>query len=253
MNENSEDELPGPETLLEMSLIESHNLVIESSSSTLTEDNSDSSYKYDSSSRRIVNLQHLFLKFQEMNMHSPPTACTINDMTLIGETRKGLFSYFVFKCKVCNYEVKIPSEDRSDAYLDVTTAAVAATYEAGVGQSVLDTFLGVLNIPSVSSRTFAKRTSILNDVYPQVAENSMKEAAKLERELAVLEGRVCDDGTPWIYVTGDGAWCKRSYGTNYVSSGGIVSKNRCKWKIWINYFILALLFYPQLECVGKFL
>lgn len=161
---------------------------------------------------------------QKLNNHSPPTACTINDMMLIGEYCKGLQSTFIFKCKMCQYEGKIASEDQNETTLDITSAAVAGTYEGGIGQSVLNTFLGVLNIPTMSSRTFSKRSSTLNELYPKIAEDSMKEAARLERELALLEGRICNDGTPWIYVTGDGAWCKRSYGTNYVSSGGIVSK-----------------------------
>ena len=59
----------------------------------------------------------------------------------------------------------------------------------------------------------------------------MKKAAAAEAILAKLENRVSPDGVPWIYITADGAWCKRFYGTNYNSSGSIVSsciiKNFC--------------------------
>jgi len=127
---------------------------------------------------------------------------------------------------MCNQSFKISTDDSQAGSLDVTTAAVAATYETGLGQSALNTFLTVLSIPPLSNATFADRSSKMNDIFPLLAENSMKEAAALESALAVLEGRVSEDGVPWIYVTADGAWCKRSYGTNYNSSGGIVSRRK---------------------------
>lgn len=52
---------------------------------------------------------------------------------------------------------------------------------------------------------------------------SMKEAGREERELAIHNGDIDDDGVPFITVTVDGAWAKRSYGHNYNSLSGVVS------------------------------
>jgi hypothetical protein len=54
-----------------------------------------------------------------------------------------------------------------------------------------------------------------------IAEDSIIEAAKQKRALAV---KACDlevAGIPYISVIVDGAWCKRSYKTNYNASSGV--------------------------------
>ena len=53
--------------------------------------------------------------------------------------------------------------------------------------------------------------------------SSMKEAHDAEIRLAVKEGRVDDEGRPWITVVADGQWCKRCYRTKYDSLSGVVS------------------------------
>jgi len=53
----------------------------------------------------------------------------------------------------------------------------------------------------------------------------MKEAAKVEAELAIAEGEVDVDGTPLVAVVADGSWCNRSYRTMYNSPSGMVSNN----------------------------
>lgn len=164
-------------------------------------------------------------------MHAPQFGCGIQDMDMLHENRHGLISVYSFKCKVCNFVGNIKTDRPSEKTLDINMAAVAATYEIGLGQSTMDTFLSVVGVPSMSTKTFAARSKALNDIYPELAEKSMCEAAELEAIIAREEGRVSEDGIPWIYVTADGAWCKRSYGTNYSSSGGIVSMNFKKLNI----------------------
>lgn len=51
----------------------------------------------------------------------------------------------------------------------------------------------------------------------------MIDAGKEERDLAIQNGHVDDDGIPYITVVVDGAWSKRSYGHNYNALSGVVS------------------------------
>lgn len=75
-----------------------------------------------------------------------------------------------------------------------------------------------------------------------VAEEEMKLANAEEAELSRTAGRVCDDGIPSIDVVVDGAWCKRSYGNNYNSLGGVVSTIIQFMHCNINLFSLNLKF-----------
>lgn len=50
----------------------------------------------------------------------------------------------------------------------------------------------------------------------------MEVAGRKEKELAVENGQLCSDGTPWITVYVDGSWSKRSYGTNFNALSGMV-------------------------------
>ena len=145
-------------------------------------------------------------------------------MSITKESRRGLRSTYFFKCAMCSFQGKISTEDRSRQTVDINTAYVAASYETGIGPTVASTLFAVMDIPSPSNATFAKISQKFNKLWPEIAEESMKNAGKAEAKLARFENRVLGEGTPYIYVTADGCWCKRSYGTNYSSSGGFVSR-----------------------------
>lgn len=49
----------------------------------------------------------------------------------------------------------------------------------------------------------------------------MIEAGKEEKRLAIEQGDIDTDGTPYITVITDGSWGKRSYGTNFNSISGV--------------------------------
>jgi hypothetical protein len=50
----------------------------------------------------------------------------------------------------------------------------------------------------------------------------MEQAAQEERDYAIENGRVDEDGTPLCTVVADGMWSKRSYKTKYNALSGTV-------------------------------
>jgi len=88
---------------------------------------------------------------------------------------------------MCKYEGKISSEDPDFAELDITTASIAAAYEAGMGPTLMNTVLSVMDVLPVTNSTFTKTSAKLNEAYPVIAEECMKQAAELEISLAKLE------------------------------------------------------------------
>ncbi|KAF2889466.1 hypothetical protein ILUMI_16707 [Ignelater luminosus] len=53
--------------------------------------------------------------------------------------------------------------------------------------------------------------------------NNMQAAGEEERALAISNGNIDEDGVPYITVTVDGGWSKRSYGHSYTANSGVVS------------------------------
>jgi len=83
-----------------------------------------------------------------------------------------------------------------------------------------------LNIPFMSKAKYFKTEPQLGDIIHEQVLKSMKKAGERERELAIENGDILPDGTPYITVIGDGQWGKRSYGNNYKAMVGSVSTYR---------------------------
>lgn len=79
--------------------------------------------RFDFSGRRIVNISYLFKSIQSLKHDG--FGCTFSDMDIISERRIGFRSIFTTKCKMCNKEGTLSTEDPDDNQLDVTTAAVS--------------------------------------------------------------------------------------------------------------------------------
>lgn len=58
--------------------------------------------------KRIVDVSYLFEQIQN-NKHDGGFGCTFNDMYFISEDRRGCYSEFWFKCRMCNIKTKICS------------------------------------------------------------------------------------------------------------------------------------------------
>lgn len=172
--------------------------------------------------RRIVNINKLFEQIKQLDNHSA-FGCSFKDMALLAETRQGLKSSYIFKCKMCNLSRTIWSEITESSEMDINTSAVSGTIATGGGHSQLEGIMSAMNIPPMSDKTFRRYESEISKGWMETADEEMRKAAEEEARLAVERGDVDKDGTPLITVVADGSWCKRSYRTNYSSLSGVVS------------------------------
>lgn len=172
--------------------------------------------------RRVVNIVDFLDQIKDLDQHSP-FGCTFANMEVISEKRLGLKSIFIFQCNMCGLSKSVLSEKSYDNLMDVNTAGVCGTVTTGGGHAQMEEFLSVLEIPPMSHVTFRKYEKKVSEGWEATAAAEMEEAAMEEARLARELDQVDKDGVPLITVVADGAWCKRSYRTNYSSLSGVVS------------------------------
>ncbi|KAF4528813.1 hypothetical protein B566_EDAN017279 [Ephemera danica] len=123
------------------------------------------------SGRRLVDLDYCLEQIKELNNHDTVNlGCNFNDMVLIRETRRGFNSILTFKCRMCNAEKTIQTEDKCSPKLDAKTAAV-------------------------SGKTFRNHQSKVSVGLHEISEESME-----EKRLALEDGFVDSEGIPVITV-----------------------------------------------------
>lgn len=103
----------------------------------------------------------------------------------------------------------------------------------GQGYSQLEDLCCSLDMPCMSNDTYSRHKTIVDEAIHKSSWESMEMAAREESEIAKAEGRVDSKGIPEITVIVDGAWCKRSYRTNYNALSGVV---RIKVTFYIFYW-----------------
>jgi hypothetical protein len=96
----------------------------------------------------------------------------------------------------------------------------------------------VLNMPSMSSKTYFKIEERLQKVIGERALEEMKEAIDEEKQLAIKRGDVDENGVPLLTVVADGSWAKRSYKCNYSSLSGMVNYLECQGFSIFNLVVL---------------
>ena len=152
--------------------------------------------------------------------------CSYEDWKLVKNknVQIGLMSRFCFRCNNCKYETYITSEPTNDVrYMDINTAAVAATIANGIGHTQLREILAGISVHCLSDRTYTRYQNLVKIEFNAVADRCMKEAAEEEKRLAIERGDVTSTGIPFTKVATDGSWGKRSFGTNYNSLSGAAS------------------------------
>ncbi|KAL4085314.1 hypothetical protein QTP88_027173 [Uroleucon formosanum] len=172
------------------------------------------------SGRRIVNIFHLFEEIKNIDSHQP-FDCGFKNMYMIGEKRLGYKSIFTFKCSMCKMKKSLATENNS--FMPINTSAVVGAINSGCGYSQLQELMCAMEVPSIHINTYQVEHERICKGYEETALDSMKEAAKVEAELAIAEGNVDVDGTPLVAVVADGSWCKRSYRTMYNSLSGMAA------------------------------
>jgi hypothetical protein len=122
---------------------------------------------------------------------------------------------------MCNVTHAVHTEDPKLKTINVNGAVVAATIGIGIGAAQMTEFFSNINIPPLGVRRYK---NLLNEYFEQFDESAletMHQAGKDEVAYAVENGHVGQDGVPEIMVVADGAWCKRSYKTNYDAHSGV--------------------------------
>ncbi|XP_063229241.1 uncharacterized protein LOC134536049 [Bacillus rossius redtenbacheri] len=145
--------------------------------------------------------------------------CTAGTIRFKKEILSGLHCKWVLECDMCHREYEIQNVRSGSSVIN--TSGAWAALSSGVGFSQFENTLSVLNVPSMSQNTFLKEECLIEKILEADLYSSMKEAGKEEREQAIRNGDIDDDGIPFITVTVDGGWAKRSYGHNYNSSSGV--------------------------------
>lgn len=174
--------------------------------------------------RRIIDIGYFIQQLQLLNQHSA-FGCTLTDMRVISETRRGLNSGLKFRCLMCNLETVIWTNDLvHNSSVSVNTAAVIGAIGIGAGFANMEEFFNTLNIPSMSKNTYASEHEYVSNAWEKCASNEMKQAVEIEKDLAVQRGDIDNDGVPLLTVIVDGTWSKRSYRSNYSALSGAVSK-----------------------------
>ncbi|XP_050306168.1 uncharacterized protein LOC126743213 isoform X2 [Anthonomus grandis grandis] len=172
--------------------------------------------------RRIVDIQKLFKEIQNLSRH-PPFNCTIADMNILTENRKGLKSSILLKCKMCNLEkyLNLFTQDESETSMDINAAAALATISTGIGFTAAEEFMAILDVPFMSPNTYQQHHEFVGEKIRETAWKAMEEAAQEESLLAKELGEVDQYNRPCITVVADGAWSKRSYNVNYDAASGV--------------------------------
>lgn len=183
----------------------------------ITEDND---FKVDG--RRVIDVMFFFSQLQMISHHNSPFECNFNNLKLIEESRKGLFSRFTFKCMMCNQILNIDNCEKvnQETKMTVNQSFVSGIMSVGLGFSALEELLSVAEISTMSNRIYAKCHKKVCEWWERAKATSMAEAALEESKLALERGEVNQNGIPMITVVADGCWSKRSYGKNYAALSG---------------------------------
>lgn len=170
------------------------------------------------SGNRIVNIQYLFNQLKSIN-HTGFN-CSFFDLNLISEKQMGLRSVFTFQCNVCKLKNKIYTEDPK-TNVNINKLAISAIVVTGGGYSQLEEIYAVMNMPTMSNKTYLRYHNSVSVTMKDEAWKEMKKAGEEEHRIAIEEGNVDHEGVPTISVIVDGAWSKRSYRTNYNALSGV--------------------------------
>ncbi|KAL5242878.1 hypothetical protein ACI65C_010288 [Semiaphis heraclei] len=187
--------------------------------------------------RRIVNILNLFEEIKNIDNHEP-FDCSFKNMIVIGEKRIGFKSIFTFKCSMCQIKKTVGTEN--NIFMPINTSAVIGVLNIGCGYSQLQEFMSAMEVPTIHITTYQAEHDRICKGYEESALETMKEAAKVEAELAIAEGEVDVDGTPLVAVVADGSWCKRSYRTMYNSPSGMVKAGKLDHRKLLQKNILRL-------------
>jgi hypothetical protein len=122
---------------------------------------------------------------------------------------------------MCNVTHAVHTEDPKLKSININGATVAAGIGIGIGATQFREFLSNLNIPPIGLQRYKNLENEYFEQFEKSALETMLQAGKDEVAHAIENGHIGQDGIPEIMVVTDGAWCKRSYKTNYDAHSGV--------------------------------
>ncbi|CAG5051163.1 unnamed protein product [Parnassius apollo] len=167
--------------------------------------------------RRIIDIDYFYRGLQEICNHNKALGCTLSNVHILSEKRKGLLSKYKLGCNFCNQTFCLDSEPKSN--LDLNKSATSGIISSGIGYSQFSELCASMDCPSFSPRHYAKLQNETYDDWQKTAIIAMETAAVRERNAAIAEGRV-KNGIACIDVIADGVWSKRSFNTNFSALSG---------------------------------
>ena len=90
----------------------------------------------------------------------------------------------------------------------------------GGGHSQLEETLSVAGVPVMTKKSFINTERDIGEMWRHALNQSMAEAGRKEKELAIKNGRFCE-GVSAITVIVDGGWSKRSHKHSYNAKSGV--------------------------------
>ena len=129
------------------------------------------------------------------------------------------------KCSGCRMEVAFSTSSKVSGLSggkrwECNLAAVWGQMSTGGGHVPLTETMSTLGVPVMTKKSFMATERAVSDWWWQALEESMKEAAEEEKQIAVEKGSY-HEGVPAITVVLDGGWSKRSHKHSYNAKSGV--------------------------------
>ncbi|XP_063218577.1 uncharacterized protein LOC134528840 [Bacillus rossius redtenbacheri] len=103
---------------------------------------------------RIVDIGYVLMKLVELGNHNAAFGCSLNNMKVFKEIRRGLSSVVLFRCNMCNGQFSLHTHDpgTSSTHMDINARAVAGVMSIGGGFSHLEELSGRTYVTVASAR-----------------------------------------------------------------------------------------------------
>ncbi|KAF2898422.1 hypothetical protein ILUMI_07747 [Ignelater luminosus] len=112
--------------------------------------------------RRMVDIQHLLDQLSILDSHDSKYNCSFKNLNFIQEKRLSLSSKLCFKCNMCLNEFYVELNKSQSSQMDINTSVVAGAVSIGIGYSNAQELFESIDIPFLSSRTYAKYHDIVH-------------------------------------------------------------------------------------------
>lgn len=170
---------------------------------------------------RIVDMCFLHQQYVELSKHGERLDCKLESLVIVGEQRTGFRSTLQLYCENCHAQLQLSTSRVDGPLKNINSSIVSATVSAGIGYSQLEEITSIVEIPCMADKTYMEISEELKAHINEVSMEELKAAGREEARLAREDGDLHTDGTPMITVVTDGAWARRSYGTNFASNSGV--------------------------------